>query len=82
MREFSHSLYDDFSEYRVRINRLKLENEKFARMATEYHKIDHRICGLEMNNIPVSDQAFEELKLRRLHLKDALNRMLQTGCPS
>ena len=79
MREYSHSLYDDFSEYRVRINQLKLENEKFARMATEYHKIDHRICGLEMNNIPTSDQAFEELKFKRLHLKDELYRMLQTG---
>ena len=79
MREFSHSLYDDFSEYRVRINQLKLENEKFARMATEYHKLDHRIYGLEMNNIPASDQMFEELKLRRLHLKDELYRMLQTG---
>jgi len=79
MREYSHSLYDDFSEYRARINQLKLENDKFARMAREYHKIDHRICGLEMNNIPASDQVFGELKLKRLHLKDELYRMLQTG---
>jgi uncharacterized protein YdcH (DUF465 family) len=32
-----------------------------------------------MNNIPTSDQAFEELKFKRLHLKDELYRMLQTG---
>ena len=40
-----------------------------ARMATEYHRIDHRICGLEMSNIPTSDQAFEELKLNHYGLK-------------
>jgi len=81
MKEISHSLYDDFPEYRERINQLKLENEKFARLASEYHKVDHRVRGLEMTDIPVSDQTFEELKLHRLHLKDVLYRMLQPGKP-
>ena len=76
MREFSHSLYDEFPEYRQRINQLKHENEAFARLATTYHRIDHQVRGLEMNNIPVSDQTFEALKFKRLHLKDALYRML------
>ena len=78
MKEIRHSLYDDFPNYRERINQLKLEDEKFARMASEYHKIDHRVRGLEMNDIPASDQAFEELKLKRLHLKDELYRMLRS----
>ncbi len=79
MKEISHSLYDDFPKYRERINQLKLENQTFARMAAEYHKIDHRVRGLEMNDIPASDQTFEELKLKRLHLKDKLYRMLNSG---
>ncbi len=72
-----HSLYDDFPEYHDRINQLKLENEEFARMATEYHKIDHSVRGLESRDVPTTDQHFEELKIRRVHLKDELYRMLQ-----
>jgi len=77
MSDFSHSLYDDFPEYHERINQLKLENEEFARMAKEYHKIDHSVRGLEMQKIPTTDQHFEELKLRRVHLKDELYHMLK-----
>jgi hypothetical protein len=77
MSELSHSLYDDFPKYRDRINQLKLESEDFVRMAAEYHKIDHRVRGLEMSGIPVADETFEELKYKRLHLKDQLFRMLQ-----
>ena len=57
---------------------MKLENEEFAQLATQYHKIDHQVRGLEMRNIPVTDQTFEELKLKRVHLKDELYQMLQT----
>jgi uncharacterized protein YdcH (DUF465 family) len=77
MSEINHSLYNDFPKYRERINQLKLENEEFARMAAEYHKIDHQVRGLEMNDIPVADHTFEELKYKRLNLKDKLYRMLQ-----
>ena len=77
MSELRHSLYDDFPKYHDRINQLKLENEDFVRMAAEYHKIDHRVRGLEMSGIPVADETLEELKYKRLHLKDQLFRMLQ-----
>ncbi len=72
-----HSLYDDFPEYHDRINQLKLENETFARLATEYHQLDHSVRGLERRDIPTTDQHFEELKIRRVHLKDELYKMLQ-----
>ena len=77
MSDISHSLYDDFPEYHERINQLKLENEEFAREATEYHKIDHSVRGLERRNVPTSDQHFVELKIRRAHLKDELYHKLQ-----
>jgi uncharacterized protein YdcH (DUF465 family) len=79
MSYISHSLYHDFPHHRERIEKLKLENEEFARIAAEYHKIDHRVRGLEMNDVPVTDQTFEELKYRRLYLKDELFRMLEQG---
>jgi hypothetical protein len=65
MSDLGHSLYDDFPADHDRINQLKLENEEFSRVAGEYHKLDHSVRGLEMRDIPTSDQHFEELKIRK-----------------
>ncbi len=73
----NHSLYHDFPEHRDRIQQLKLSDEDFARMATEYHQIDHSIRGLESRGVPTSNDNFEQLKRRRLQLKDRLFQMLQ-----
>jgi len=77
MSEINHSLYHDFPEHRERIHHLKLSDENFARMATEYHQIDHSIRGLENRGIATSNEQFEQMKRRRLVLKDQLYRMLQ-----
>ena len=77
MSDFNHSLYNDFPQYADRIRQLKQEDETFARLASEYHKLDHSVRGLEMRNIPTSDENFEQMKLRRVQLKDQILRMLQ-----
>lgn len=77
MSDLDHSLYHDFPEHHQRINQLKLEDEEFARLATEYHKLDHSVRGLEARDVPTSDDYFERLKLRRLQLKDELYRKLR-----
>lgn len=76
MPKINHSLYRDFPDYRNQINQLKLESEEFSQLATQYHKLDHNVRGLEMQNIPVTDQTFEELKLKRVQLKDKLYKMI------
>ncbi|WP_027857309.1 YdcH family protein [Marinobacterium jannaschii] len=76
MSDLNHSLYADFPEHRERIHQLKQENEEFARLAAEYHKIDHNVRGLENAHVPTTDQRYEELKLRRVQLKDTLFRMI------
>lgn len=77
MSDFNHSLYTDFPQHADRIRQLKQEDETFARLASEYHKLDHSVRGLEMRDIPTSDQTFEQMKLRRLQLKDQIVRMLE-----
>ncbi len=77
MSDLNHSLYEDFPQYAERIRQLKEENETFARLASEYHKLDHSVRGLEMRNIPTTDDNFEQMKLRRVQLKDRLLKMLQ-----
>lgn len=77
MSDLDHSLYTDFPEYRERIHLLKLKDPVFASKATEYHKLDHSVRGLEMAYLSVSNDCFRDMKMRRLRLKDELFRMLQ-----
>ncbi len=77
MSDLNHSLYADFPEFRDRIQQLKHENAEFARLASEYHKLDHNVRGLEMSQVPTTDQRYDELKRRRVQLKDELYRMLR-----
>jgi uncharacterized protein YdcH (DUF465 family) len=78
MSDLNHSLYADFPDYQERIHQLKISDEHFARLASEYHSLDHRVRGLEMSKVPVTDQAFNDLKLRRLQLKDQLFQRMQS----
>ena len=78
MSDLNHSLYTDFPDYRQQIEQLKLNSDEFARMAKEYHQLDHKVRGLEMTKVPVTDQTFVALKSRRLQLKDELYKRLQS----
>ncbi len=71
-----HNLFNEFPEYSDRIEFLWQEDNYFASAAEEYHALDKQIRGLEMNNMPVSDYYFEDLKKRRCLLKDQLYQML------
>lgn len=73
----NHSLVNDFPESREIIQQLKLEDPEFARMAAEYHELDHQVRGLEMRSIPTTDEVFESLKKKRMYLKDELYSIIQ-----
>lgn len=68
----NHSLFNDFPESREIIHQLKQNDPDFARMAAEYHELDHEVRGLEMRSIPTTDEVFEKLKKQRMYLKDEL----------
>lgn len=76
MSDLNHSLYADFPHHRERIHDLKQNDSEFARLASEYHQVDHTVRGLEARDIPTSDQHFEQMKVQRLRLKDELYRRL------
>lgn len=68
----NHSLFIEYPELSDRIKELKTSDEHFKRMADRYHHLDHKIRGLEGNNIPTDDHHFTQLKLERLQLKDKI----------
>jgi len=82
MKIDSHDLVDEFPEYKNEIFRLKAESQRFALLFDEYHKVNGEVRDVEEHDVPISDIAFEELKKRRLKLKDELYALLLEARPA
>lgn len=79
MSEKHHDINHEFPEHRDLIITLKSSNHHFRHIAEEYGKVTGEIEGLEHRGNPDSDAYLEELKKKRLHLKDQLFHILQQG---
>lgn len=72
-----HGLVKEFPEYKDKIHELKTSNTEFAKMFEKYEEIDKEIYRIEMQIENTSDEYTENLKIRRVQLKDQLYAMLQ-----
>ena len=72
-----HDLLHELPEYKERIHELKISNNHFAKIFSEYHDIDHEIHRIEEGIETPSDDYVEELKKKRLHMKDELFAMIK-----
>ncbi len=71
-----HDLHHDFPELHDRIHELKVSDAHFRRLFDEYHELTRSIEKMEDEVTPVATRTEEEAKIRRVHLKDELYRML------
>ena len=74
-----HDLVHEFPELKERIHTLKVNDHHFRRMFDEYHELTRTIEKMEDEVTPVATRTEEEAKVRRLHLKDELYRMLMAA---
>ncbi len=74
----SHHLLHEFPEFTDKIADLRANNEAFHHLMDEYDWLDSHIRNLEEVCTPVSDFHIEEMKKRRLYLKDKLYRALNS----
>lgn len=72
MSHTPHELAAEFPDKVAQIHALKIGNAHFARLAEEYHELNREIHRIETDVTPASDDALEELKKKRLWLKDQL----------
>jgi uncharacterized protein YdcH (DUF465 family) len=72
-----HPLVKDLPEHHDTIHRLKTENAHFRQLFDEYHELDREIYRHEQDIEPTSDDYLEDLKMRRVHLKDELYAMVK-----
>lgn len=71
-----HDLIHELPEHKERIHQLKISDEYFAKLFEEYHELDHEILRMEEGIETPSDDVLEELKKKRLYLKDQLFSMI------
>lgn len=71
-----HDLIHELPEHKERIHQLKISDEYFAKLFDEYHELDHEILRMEEGIETPSDDVLEELKKKRLYLKDQLFSMI------
>lgn len=72
-----HDLHHEFPEHHDDIHALKLGDSHFARLFGEYHSLTSEVERLEVRDVPVGDFAIEDLKKKRIRLKDELYAMLR-----
>lgn len=76
MSHVPHQLHEEFPEAAETLRALKINNAHFARLADDYHQVNHEIYRIETEIEPASDMALEDLKKKRLSLKDGIAAML------
>ncbi|MCB1984789.1 MAG: DUF465 domain-containing protein [Nitrosomonas sp.] len=72
-----HDLHHEFPEYHDRIHELKINNAHFAKMFEQYHDVNREVRRIEEGVESTSDQYLEDLKKKRLLLKDQLYEMIR-----
>lgn len=75
----NHNLINEFPEYRDKIHDLKMADAHFARLFNEYHQVDREVHRIEVGAENPSDVYTEDLKKKRLLLKDQLYEILQSA---
>ena len=73
----SHDLLHEFPELADKIGQLKTNDSKFSELMQQYDILDGRIRELEGLGQPVADETMEDLKKKRLALKDELYTLLK-----
>ena len=71
-----HDLIHEFPALRDRIHELKISNKHFRKLFDEYHDLTSSIENMEAEVTVVATHTEEEAKMRRVHLKDELYKML------
>lgn len=71
-----HDLVHEFPELRDKIHELKTTNAHFRKVFDEYHETDHAIHRIESGAEVSTDECLTELRMKRVHLKDELYKIL------
>jgi uncharacterized protein YdcH (DUF465 family) len=72
-----HDLHHEFPNFNDEIHYLKMHDNHFVKLFTEYHEVDQEVRHIEQGIENTSDEYLEQKKKARLKLKDELFIMLK-----
>jgi uncharacterized protein len=72
-----HDVDHEFPEYSRLIHELKDRDGRLAELLDEYERVNAEIVDIEENEKPFHDFQFEDMKKRRLRLKDDIYLILR-----
>jgi uncharacterized protein YdcH (DUF465 family) len=72
-----HDFVHEFPEYKMQVHELKLSNMHFAKLFNAYQECNNSLHRIELEIETPSDAVVEELKKKRLHLKDEMLGMIK-----
>ena len=75
MRVEHHDLDHEFPKLHDVMQELTVRNDRFRTMFSEYHRLTDEIERLEEADIPVGDFTIEDMKKKRVRLKDQIYHM-------
>lgn len=77
MSNVPHELTAEFPEFKKQIHDLKISDGHFSRLFDEYHVVNREVHRAEAAGLNITDEHYEELKRKRMMLKDELYSMLK-----
>jgi uncharacterized protein YdcH (DUF465 family) len=73
----NHDLAHEFPEYLQKMRSLKVSDPHFASLFTQYDADNHAITRYEQGVGAITDEGLEDLKKRRLKVKDEIYEILK-----
>lgn len=67
-----HDVEHEFPEYKQTLQEMKSQDAHLAELIGEYEQLNAEIVDIEENEKPFQDFEFEDMKKRRLLLKDEI----------
>ncbi len=72
-----HELAEEFPDHVALISSLKASDPHFARICDDYHKVNREVHRAETDIQPTDDFTIQDLRKKRLALKDEVWHMLK-----
>jgi hypothetical protein len=72
-----HDLRHEFPEFEQKIHDLKVIDNHFRRLFDDYHEVNNEIHRIETGAVATADEILNQLRLKRVYLKDELYEILK-----
>ncbi|NNE86888.1 MAG: YdcH family protein [Silicimonas sp.] len=79
MSHTPHELAADFPEHAERLSQLRASDGHFAKLTDDYHAVNRDVHRAETDVEPTSDEHLQEMRRKRMVLKDEIYAILTSG---